>query len=115
MTCQHHRRKVPLPLPPRSPRIDITAMGEAEMTSTVRLLDDACTAILEGFRAGWRNPSELNVSSAAYDTLARIRRDEVARGNPLMLLGLTVVRDRSLEDGRTTITWSRGTDQEKEC
>jgi hypothetical protein len=82
------------------------------MTSIVHLLDDACTAILEGYRDGRTHPLELRVSDSAFETIARLKQVEVSRGNPLMLLDLAVVADRSLQHDATTVIWSRNPGQE---
>jgi hypothetical protein len=82
------------------------------MTSIVHLLDDACAAILNGYKDGRTNPSELRVSPSGFECVALVKRSEVSRGNPLMLLDLAVVVDRSLEGDATAITWSYTPEQE---
>jgi hypothetical protein len=85
------------------------------MTSIVHLLDGACVAIIDGCRAGRMKPSELRVSPSGYESVALVKRDEVSRGNPLMLLDLEVVVDGSLEGDETVITWSGPPEQEPQC
>ncbi|WP_028934447.1 hypothetical protein [Pseudonocardia spinosispora] len=74
-------------------------------TSLVRLLDSACTEILDGYRDGRARPWQLHVSPAAFEAISRIKQSEVSRGNPLMLLDLGVVADRSLDGDATVVTW----------
>lgn len=85
------------------------------MTSIVHLLDGACTAIINGYRDGWAKPSELRVSPSGYEFVALLKRGEVSRGNPLMLLDLDVVVDHSLQGDKTAITWARAPEQESQC
>jgi hypothetical protein len=82
------------------------------MTSIAHLLDGACVAILDGYRRGWRKPSELRVSRSGYKSVALVKRAEVSRGDPLILLDLEVVVDRSLDGDETAITWSGPPEQE---
>jgi hypothetical protein len=85
------------------------------MTSIAHLLDGACVAILNGYRDGWTKPSELRVSPSGYELVALIKRDEVSRGNPLVLLDLEVVVDPSLDGDKTAIKWSGKSEQESQC
>jgi len=82
------------------------------MTSIVHLMDDACDAILNGYKDGRMNPSELRVSLAGFESVALVKCVEIARGNPLMLLDLAVVVDYSLEGDTMAITWSCAPEQE---
>jgi hypothetical protein len=82
------------------------------MTSIAYLLDNACTAILDGYRGGNSHPSELHVSGSAFETIAQLKQDEVSRGDPLMLLDLVVVADRSLRGNATTVIWLPDVEQE---
>lgn len=54
--------------------------------------DNACTRIWEAWGRGAQLTS-LRVSPAVYDAVAAARPGEVARGCPLMLLGLPLVAD----------------------
>jgi hypothetical protein len=85
------------------------------MTSIVHLLDGACVAILNGYRDGWTKPSQLRVSPSGYESVAQVKRAEMSRGNPLVLLDLDVVVDHSLEGDKTAITWSGTPEQESQC
>lgn len=82
------------------------------MTSIAYLLDGACTAILNGYRGGRPHPSELHVSDSAFETIAQLKQAEVSRGDPLMLLDLVVVADRSLRGDATTVIWLADSEQE---
>ncbi|MET7995730.1 hypothetical protein ABZU76_33040 [Amycolatopsis sp. NPDC005232] len=85
------------------------------MTSIVHLLDGACVAILNGYRDGRTKPAELRVSPSGYESVALVKRAELSRGNPLVLLDLDVVVDHSLEGDKTAITWAGTPEQEPPC
>jgi hypothetical protein len=55
------------------------------------LLDDARSQIVE--RQSARGAIRLHVSPAIYQALAQLRAFDLARGNPLLLLGAEVVAD----------------------
>jgi hypothetical protein len=59
------------------------------------VVDNACARIWEARDRGAAVTS-LRVSPAVYDTVAAARPGEVARGHPLMLLGLPLVADASV-------------------
>jgi len=54
------------------------------------LLDDATTRILELEARGYR-PARLSVPRTAYERIALIHARDVARGVPLIVLGLPLV------------------------
>jgi hypothetical protein len=56
------------------------------------VIDTACTRIWDAWRAGAQVTS-LRVSPAVYAAVAAARSGELARGSPLMLLGLPLVAD----------------------
>jgi hypothetical protein len=56
------------------------------------VIDNACTRIWEAWGSGAQLTS-LRVSPVVYDAVASARPGEVARGCPLMLLGLPLIAD----------------------
>ncbi|HZD65128.1 MAG TPA: hypothetical protein VE152_03425 [Acidimicrobiales bacterium] len=58
------------------------------------LLDDVGTVLLGVGRAD--RPRRLVVSDEMFTAILAARREEIARGNPLMLLDLDVVADATL-------------------
>jgi hypothetical protein len=56
------------------------------------VIDNACAQVWEAWGSGV-SVASLRVSPAVYDAVAAARPAEVARGHPLMLLGLPIVAD----------------------
>jgi hypothetical protein len=56
------------------------------------VIDTACTRIWDAWGSG-ATVTSLRVSPAVYDAVAAARSGEVARGCPLMLLGLPLIAD----------------------
>jgi hypothetical protein len=63
--------------------------------SVAEVLDGVCTDILRAAYGG-RPPTRMNVSPRVYELVAAAKAQELARGNPLMLLGLDLVSDESV-------------------
>jgi hypothetical protein len=66
------------------------------------VLDDSCQLIRSALEAG-QHPTELHVSPTVYDSVAAARPAEAASGLPLMVLGLRLVCDASLDAEETSI------------
>ena len=85
-------------VPPRGPRIPFsltTRARPADRGSVLWLsivIDNACTRIWDA-RGRGTPVTSLRVSPAVYDAVAAARCAEVARDNPLTLLGLPLVAD----------------------
>ncbi|MFN3145611.1 MAG: hypothetical protein ACE368_10265 [Paracoccaceae bacterium] len=61
------------------------------------ILDRACPAATQAERRG-QLPARIFVNPAVYDRIAEIRRDEIANGYPLLLLGMYLEADASLAE-----------------
>ena len=73
-----------------TPRFDI---------SVAEALDAACMRILDA--ASWHVPVKaLRINTKVYELVAHAKARELARGEPLLLLGLPVVADDAVEVGR---------------
>ena len=59
------------------------------------VVDNACTEIWDALDGGVKVTS-LRVSPVVYDAVASVRKGEVARHYPLMLLGLPLVADHAV-------------------
>lgn len=59
-------------------------------------LAEACEAWYGAHWGGEPLPRELRVSASVYDSIVDAKADELARGNPLLLLGLDLVRVEAL-------------------
>jgi hypothetical protein len=55
------------------------------------VLDEACQQWLDKRNRGEDPPHEVRVNPIVYQTIADAKASDLARGNPLMLLGLDVV------------------------
>jgi hypothetical protein len=67
------------------------------------VIDNACTGIWEAWGRGAQLTS-MRVSPAIYDAVAAARPGEVARGSPLMLLGLALIADPGVATYEPVVT-----------
>lgn len=68
------------------------------------VIDTACTKVWDAWGSGAQVTS-LRVSPAVYDAVAAARSGEVARDNPLMLLGLPIVADPGVATYDPVAVW----------
>lgn len=68
--------------------------GEIVLWMSV-VIDNACAQIWEAWGSG-APVASLRVSPDVFDTVAAARPAELARGNPLTLLGLPLVADAAV-------------------
>lgn len=66
------------------------------------VLDEACEAIAQAQFDGIR-PTRMSVAFEVYRVVADAKSRELSRGNPLMLLGLTVIGDETLRSHEVRI------------
>jgi hypothetical protein len=66
-------------------------------------LDHACELILKHEAASIAGPSEVRVHPQVYAAMAATCAEELARGNPLLVFGLTVIADESVAPGKPTV------------
>jgi hypothetical protein len=71
--------------------------------SVAQVLDDICETLLE---AAYRGTPyrRLHLDSGTYRRLELAKARELARGSPLVVLGLEVVADPLLEPGRPALS-----------
>jgi hypothetical protein len=66
------------------------------------VLDEACRAWSD-LIAHHSAPRELRVNPAVYDSIASAKAKEVARGNPLLILGLPLVASATVPPARAEL------------
>jgi hypothetical protein len=76
-----------------------TTVGD-ENVSLAPVVDAVCAAMQDDEAHQW---SVLRVPPPVYALIADSRRDDVARGNPVMVLSLDVVSDASVPVGRASV------------
>jgi hypothetical protein len=60
-------------------------------------IDVACDLILDRGRESLTGLTSVRVSPAVYDAMIATRPDEIARGNPLLIFGLSVEADDQVQ------------------
>jgi hypothetical protein len=82
----------------KEPNVEVKTAGPWS-PSVAFDIDSACDAILARGYTTLHGLSAVRVNPGVYAAMAAARADELARGNPLTILGLPVEADDQVEPG----------------